>query len=144
MAQVSLNRLRGDEEALGDLAVGHPLGGETGDAELARGQRLDAAEDRLAGSGAGRRQLGAGALLQRGGATSVREVEPFTQGLAGLLAVVGSTQGGAKVDQSVGVLEPAPAPARISTASRNVSISSSAARAPLTRRAKPIPRRPPA
>ena len=38
MAEVGLDRLRGNEEALGDLAVGHPLGGHAGDPMLARGE----------------------------------------------------------------------------------------------------------
>ena len=38
VAQVGLDRLRGDEEALGDLAVAHPLDSHPGNPHLARGQ----------------------------------------------------------------------------------------------------------
>src|ERR1700754_4632485 len=42
VAEVDLDRLRGDEQLLGDVAVGAAVGGEAGDAPLAGGQRLDA------------------------------------------------------------------------------------------------------
>ncbi len=58
-AEVNLDRLRGHVELLGDVAVGEALGGQLGDAPLARGQRLRPAARRDPRSAAGGVQLGA-------------------------------------------------------------------------------------
>src|SRR5207302_1178272 len=64
VAQVVLDRLRRDEQRLGDLPVALPGGGELGDPPLARGERRRAAEqDLAAGARAGRGELGARPLI---------------------------------------------------------------------------------
>jgi len=64
-----------DEEALGDLAVCVPLGGEACDAQFAGGQRVDAGEDGLAGAPAGGEEFFAGARCERGRGSAVGEFE---------------------------------------------------------------------
>jgi len=54
---VDLDRLGCHEQRLRDLAVGLAVAGERGDAQLARGERVDARERRGAGSRAGRVEL---------------------------------------------------------------------------------------
>src|SRR5450755_935948 len=54
----------GDEQVLGDLAVGQTVGGELGDAALAGCQRVEPAEDEPSGSPAGGDEFGAGPLGQ--------------------------------------------------------------------------------
>src|SRR3954453_2057821 len=68
VGEVDLDGLRGDEELLGDLAVGHRLGGHAGDATLAGGQGLDSAEGLAAGSDAGGAELLAGPVGEGVGA----------------------------------------------------------------------------
>src|ERR1700761_4989544 len=73
--EVDLDRLRGDEELLGDLAVGHPVGGEAGDAFLARGQGGDAGEGGAARTRPARRQLAAGLGADPAGAADGRQLD---------------------------------------------------------------------
>ena len=55
----------GDEQVLGDVAVGQAGGGELGDAALAGGQRVEPAQDEPPGPPAGGDEVGAGPLGQR-------------------------------------------------------------------------------
>jgi len=52
VGEVALDRPGGDEQVLGDLAVGETLGGKLGDAALAGGERLQPGEQRAARLGA--------------------------------------------------------------------------------------------
>jgi len=55
----------GDEQVLGDLAVGQTGGGELGGAALAGRQRVESAEDEPPGPAAGGDEFGARPLGQR-------------------------------------------------------------------------------
>jgi hypothetical protein len=50
---------------LGNVAIGHALGGHGGDPPLARGESLDAGEDEATRPRAGRDELSVGALDER-------------------------------------------------------------------------------
>jgi hypothetical protein len=58
--EVTLDRAGGNEEGLGDLAVGETLAGELGNATLAGGQRVEPCEDNSAGARTGGANLGLG------------------------------------------------------------------------------------
>jgi hypothetical protein len=75
--------------ALGDVAVGLPLGREPGHPALAGGQRFHAGAADASRACPGRRQLVGGLPAERCGAQADGEVEPLAQRLAGLGAVVG-------------------------------------------------------
>src|SRR5689334_2475811 len=95
-AQVHLDRLGGDEEGLRDVLVGHVLGGHLGHTALAGRQRVDSAQREAARSGARRRELGLGELLQWACAESVGELEPAPEVVARLGTLVGAAQRGAE------------------------------------------------
>ncbi|MDX6685580.1 MAG: hypothetical protein QOF86_1708, partial [Baekduia sp.] len=101
-----LHGAHGDHERAGDPAVGVALGGELGDAALARGQRPRAASERTAWPGARAAQVGRGLRGEAGRATGVRRLVGVVQELAGLVgaAAVGGDrrpEGG----QRTGVLQ---------------------------------------
>ena len=66
--EVTLNRAGGNEEALGDLAVGEALAGKLGDAALAGRQRVEPRENDPARTRAGGSELGLGLVGERSGA----------------------------------------------------------------------------
>jgi hypothetical protein len=74
-AEVRLGGLGGDEQRLGDLAIGEAIGGEPGDTQLAGGQRV-AAGDRVAPwLGAGGDQLGTRPVCDARRAAAMGEIE---------------------------------------------------------------------
>ncbi len=78
-----LDRLLGQEEGLGDLAVGHPLRRHPRDAQLACRERA-AALDRVApGSGAGGDELVVGACCHRSRPAHERKLESGAKRVAG-------------------------------------------------------------
>src|SRR4051794_39398778 len=84
VAQVPLDGLHGDEERLGDLAVGEALGRELSHAALARGQGRGALPARAAGLGARGDELLADAAGEGGGSGGGGEVERAAQAVAGV------------------------------------------------------------
>ena len=138
--EVDLDRLRRDEERLGDVLVRHVLGGHLGDAALARGQRLEPAQHQPARAGAGRRELGLRPLLEAGGAELVRELEALAEVLARVGALVAAAQRGAELDERLRVLEPRTASPRARRPPRCRSFSPDAppSTRPSVRSATPI------
>src|SRR4051794_37367067 len=105
VAQLVFDRAHAQEERLGDLAVGAPVGGHARDAQLARRERLDARDRPAARARAARLELVVRALGQRGRAAAVREVEAPAQRVAGGGALARAPQRGAEVDERPGPLE---------------------------------------
>ena len=103
-AQVHLDRAHRDEQRLRDLGVREAVGGERGDAALARRERVDAAARHAARPGAGGAQLGARELDERGraacGASSIPRAAARASG-----ALARAAQRGAELDERVCELE---------------------------------------
>ena len=76
---MSLDGSGGDEQGLGDRAVGEPFGGQFGDAAFAGGERFEPGEQYAAGPGAGSAQFGLGAPGERRGAEVVGGVEGLAE-----------------------------------------------------------------
>ncbi len=102
---MGLDRAQADEELLRDLPIGLAGGGELGDAPLARGQGVRAAQQLPPGAGAGALELIVCAALEGGGAEPVREVEPAAQWLASRAALAGAAKQRAEFDQGPASLQ---------------------------------------
>ena len=105
VGEVALDGPGGDEQVLGDLAVGEPLGGQLGDAALAGGQGLEAGEQHPARPGTGGAQLGLGPVGERAGAGVVRGVDGATQDVAGVDPAVAATQERAEIGEGASLFE---------------------------------------
>src|SRR5262245_58051651 len=103
--EVYLDRLRGDEQGLRDLAVHRPFGGHLGAAPLARSERLDTAEGDAPWPSPGGAKLGLCAGREGRGAADRCQLEPTSQVLACLGAAVGSAKGRPQLGTRFGVLE---------------------------------------
>jgi hypothetical protein len=77
--QVGLDGRLGDEQVLGDLAVGASLGGQVRDLTFGAGQRVGAGDRGAAGARAGGDELGARVLAQLGGAAPLGEVHRLAE-----------------------------------------------------------------
>src|SRR5438874_1373896 len=77
-AQMLLDRLRGDEERLGDLLVAQPLRRHLCDAPLARGQLVDTTHELAAWARTGRRQLFVAPRRQRVRAALMGQLDSLT------------------------------------------------------------------
>jgi hypothetical protein len=99
-----LDRLDGDEQLLGDLAIGAPLGREPRDAQLGRGQRVDARGRRAPRAQAEHGQLVARATLDRPRAAAAGQVQRGAQALLGGPALAAAAQRSAEVGQRARVL----------------------------------------
>src|SRR6266496_3800140 len=95
----------GDEQVLGDLAVGHAVGGELGDAALAGRQRVEPAEDEPPGSAAGGDEFGAGSLRQRDRPAAVGEVECNLEDFAAVCSLSRAPEGSPQVGHSASVFQ---------------------------------------
>jgi hypothetical protein len=71
VGEVGFDGLLGDEQPLGDLAVGLPGSGQIGDAQFAGGEGVAAAGRGAPGAGAGGEQFSQRAVLQGAGAALV-------------------------------------------------------------------------
>lgn len=94
---MAFDRSPGDEQRLPDLAVGHPLGSEIGDATLTGRERVHPDPRSATGPSPGGPQLGLGPPGQWGGAEPMGHVERVPQQGAALLALVRPPQLGAEV-----------------------------------------------
>jgi hypothetical protein len=103
--QVHLDGPNCYEQFLRDLAVGEAFGGHAGNPQLARGERVDAAQDAAAGPSSGRPQLLSSALGQREGPAAFGEVECLAQRLARLRSAARAAQSGAQRHQCLRLLE---------------------------------------
>src|SRR5512144_2835666 len=86
--EMTLDRARGDEQHLGDLAIREVLAGQLGDTALACRQRVEPGEHDAPRSRAGRAQLGLGPCGERCGARAMCDVECLPEELAGFGAPV--------------------------------------------------------
>ena len=102
---MTLDRLEGDVQLAGDLAVGAAVGGQPGDAQLAGGQRVHPGPPRAPRAGAGRPELVAGPGGQRPGAAAGGELERPGQRVPGRGALAVPAQGRAEFGQRAGALE---------------------------------------
>jgi hypothetical protein len=93
VGEVPFDGAGGDEQVLGDVAVGQAGRGELGDAALAGCQRVEPAQDEPPGSSAGGDEFGAGLFGQRERPAAVGEVERGPEDLAALCPVSGPPQG---------------------------------------------------
>ena len=105
MREVRLDCLRGDEERLGDLAVRLPLGRHLGDSPLARGKRVDAAENEAPRPRPGREELDVCAFGQDDRATPMGEPKSVLEEGAGFGALVGATESDSQLRERLGPLE---------------------------------------
>ena len=103
--QVTLDRLEGDVQLAGDLAVGAAVGGQPGHAQLAGGQRVHPGPPRAPRAGAGRPELVADPGGQRSGAAAGRELERPGQRIPGRGALAIPAQGRAEFGQRASALE---------------------------------------
>src|SRR5690242_1015904 len=83
VAEVGLHGGLGDEEVLGDLTVGQPVGGEGCDAAFGAGQGVGAGQGGAAGTGADGEEFLAHLGGQGGGAGAFGQVQGTEQGVAG-------------------------------------------------------------
>ena len=93
----------GDEQVLGDVAVGQADGGELGDAALAGCQRVESAQDEPSGSPAGGDEFGTGSLRQRDRPAATGEVECDTEDVPAFCSLSGAPEGGPQVGDGAGV-----------------------------------------
>src|SRR6266542_5975471 len=103
--EVDFDRPLGDEERLRDLAVGGPFGRHLGDAPLAGGERLEAAQGDAPGTRAGGEELALGAGGEGRGAADRRQLERVPKLLARLRATVGSAKRRSQLGARLRVLE---------------------------------------
>src|SRR6266487_4827218 len=87
-AQMLLDRLRGDEERLGDLLVAQPLGRHLRDAPLARGQLVDTTQEPCAWPRTGRRQFFVAPRRERGRTALMGLLDSLTEQPPRLAAAV--------------------------------------------------------
>jgi hypothetical protein len=95
--EVTLDRACGDEEGLGDLAVGEALGGELGDAALAGRQRIEPSQNDPTRARTGGPELGLGVLGEGSGAGAVGSVESLAEELPRFGAAIAAPEQGAEV-----------------------------------------------
>jgi hypothetical protein len=92
VGEMSFDGPGGDEQVLGDVAVGQ-AGGELGDAAFAGCRRVEPAEDEPPGPPAGGDEFGAGPLGQRQRGAAVGEVERGPQDVPAFGPVSGPLEG---------------------------------------------------
>jgi hypothetical protein len=105
-AEVSLDRVLGNEQRLRDLAVRHSFGGQTRDAQFRGGKVAAALGGVSARAGTGSDELIVGARGDRVRAAETRQFERLAEWLAGLGAATGAAGCGAQLDERERVLEP--------------------------------------
>src|SRR5262249_14361711 len=103
--QVHLDRLRSDEERLGDLAVGGAFGSHLCDAPLAWRERLDACQSDPARAGARGQQLVLAARDARGRAAGGGQLDRPAEVLPGFGATVCAAERCTELGPRLGVLE---------------------------------------
>jgi hypothetical protein len=97
--EVGLDGGLGDEQVLGDLPVGQPVGGEAGDPPFGAGERVRAGEGGAPGPGPGREQLPPGPLGQRRGTGALRQVQGAAQRVTGVGSPSRPAQEGTQVGE---------------------------------------------
>ena len=105
VGQVALDRLEGDVELGGDLAVGAAFGRQPGDAQFAGGQRVRPGTPGTPRAGAGGLELVAGPGGQWPRAEADGELQRPGQRIAGCGAFAGPAQGGPEFGERAGALE---------------------------------------
>ena len=105
-AEVSLDRVLGQEEGLRDLAVGHPLGGHSCDAQLGGGEGAAAFGRVSARARTGGDELVVGAYCNGVGAAGTGQLERLSERLARFGAPTGAADRRAQLEQRERVLEP--------------------------------------
>jgi len=103
---VALDRARGYEEALRDLAVGQALAGELGDATLARCQRVESCENDPARARARGAEICLGLLGQPLGAQAIGSVECLAEQVSSFGATVAPPKHRSEVSQSPRSFQP--------------------------------------
>src|SRR6266516_338560 len=103
---MSFDRACGDEEALGDLAVGESLAREFGDAALAGGQRVESREDDPARARAGGAECGLGSVGEWLGARAVGRIQRLAEQLASVGAAVAPPEHRAEVGKCASSFQP--------------------------------------
>src|SRR5918999_283752 len=104
--EVDLDRLRCDEQRLGDLAVRVSLGRHLGDAALAGRERVDAAEGDAAWPRAGRAQLRLGLLAQWCGSAVRRQLDRTSKYVPCFRPAISAAQRRPELGQRLRQLEP--------------------------------------
>ena len=99
---MGFHRGLGDEQVLGDLAVGQAVRGQACDPAFGAGERVRAGQGGAPGPGADREQVPPDVGGQLGGAGALGEVESAAQRRAGLRALPGPPQAGTVVGQGEG------------------------------------------
>jgi len=97
---VTFNRACGDEECLGNLAVGQALAGKLGDPELAGRQRIDSCQNDAARPGAGGAELDLGLFGDPAGSDAVGCVEGIAEELSRFRPSVAPPKHCPEVDES--------------------------------------------
>src|SRR5215510_3795693 len=105
VGEVPLDGAGGDEQVLGDVAVGQAGGGELGDAAFAGCQRVEPAEDGPPGPPAGGDEFGTGPLGQRQCPAAVGEVERGPEGFAAFGSPSRPPERCSQVGQGAGVFQ---------------------------------------
>jgi len=105
-AQLDLDRARGDEQLLGDLALRTARGGQRRDALLGRGQHLHAARHGRTRVGADGEHLVPDLLEQALGAAHLGDLVGAQERLAGVVGPAGAAPGDAERGERLGELEP--------------------------------------
>src|SRR5262249_1621251 len=103
--EVDLDRLRGDEESLGNLAVGWAFRRQCSNTPLARGERLDPPKCEAPGPCPRGEQLGLGARGKRSRAADRRQLDRTPKLLARLRAPIGAAKRGSQLRARLRVLE---------------------------------------
>src|SRR5438105_3652812 len=98
-AEVSLDRVLGQEEGLRDLAVGRPLGGHASDAQLRGGEMAAALGGVSARASTGCDELVVGAHSNRVGTAGTGHLERLAKWLARIGAPAGATGRRAQLEQ---------------------------------------------
>ena len=104
-AEVHLHGPHGDEQRLRDLGVREALGGERGDATLARRQRLHARARDAPRTGAGGAQLGARVLGERARTARGGQLQALEQRLARARALARAPERATVIDERAGQVE---------------------------------------
>jgi hypothetical protein len=83
VGEVGFNGSDADNQSLGDLAVGEPVGGHRGDAPLGWSQGVGSAVEHFARAGAGGQEFLVGERGKRGRVAASRDREALLKGLSG-------------------------------------------------------------
>jgi hypothetical protein len=102
---VTLDRAGGDEEGLGDLAVGEALAGELGDPTLARCERVDPGEHDSAWARASGAELGLGKFREGPGAGAVGGVQCLAKEPSRLGSPIAPPQQGTEISEGSSSLQ---------------------------------------